>query len=84
MIFFSLANSGAFLFSKILTLPLTFLKKTLQIKEHIKETVKLAIPISFGQLGHVMMGVVDSMMDWNWRFDGCYSSNFYGKGRAKI
>ncbi|OGV06353.1 MAG: MATE family efflux transporter [Stygiobacter sp. RIFOXYC12_FULL_38_8] len=38
------------------------MKKTLQIKEHIKETVKLAIPISFGQLGHVMMGVVDSMM----------------------
>lgn len=34
----------------------------MQIKEHIKETIKLAIPISFGQLGHVMMGVVDSMM----------------------
>ncbi|KAF0152538.1 MAG: multidrug resistance protein MATE family [Ignavibacteria bacterium] len=32
------------------------------IKEHIKETVKLAVPISFGQLGHVMMGVVDSVM----------------------
>lgn len=34
----------------------------MQIKQHIKETIKLAIPISFGQLGHVMMGVVDSMM----------------------
>lgn len=32
------------------------------IKEHIKQTIKLAIPISVGQLGHVMMGVVDSMM----------------------
>lgn len=32
------------------------------IKEHIKHTFKLAVPISFGQLGHVMMGVVDSMM----------------------
>lgn len=32
------------------------------IKEHIKQTFKLAVPISFGQLGHVMMGVVDSMM----------------------
>lgn len=34
----------------------------MHLKEHIKETIKLAIPISFGQLGHVMMGVVDSMM----------------------
>jgi len=34
----------------------------LTIKDHIKETLKLALPISFGQLGHVMMGVVDSMM----------------------
>ncbi len=32
------------------------------IKTHIKETLKLALPISFGQLGHIMMGVVDSMM----------------------
>ncbi len=32
------------------------------IKEHIRLTIKLAIPISVGQLGHVMMGVVDSMM----------------------
>ena len=28
----------------------------------IKETFKLAIPIAIGQLGHIMMGVVDSMM----------------------
>lgn len=34
----------------------------MKIKDHIKETIKLAWPISFGQLGHVMMGVVDSMM----------------------
>ncbi len=32
------------------------------IKDHLKETIKLAVPISTGQLGHVMMGVVDSMM----------------------
>jgi len=29
---------------------------------HIKETMKLALPISLGQLGHIMMGVVDSLM----------------------
>lgn len=31
-------------------------------KEHIKETIKLAVPISLGQLGHIMMGVVDNIM----------------------
>jgi len=31
-------------------------------KKHIKETVKLALPVSIGQLGHTMMGVVDSLM----------------------
>ncbi|NMB81631.1 MAG: MATE family efflux transporter [Ignavibacteria bacterium] len=30
--------------------------------QHIKETFKLAFPISLGQLGHIMMGVVDSLM----------------------
>lgn len=30
--------------------------------QHIKETIKLAFPISLGQLGHIMMGVVDSLM----------------------
>lgn len=34
----------------------------MKIKDHIKETLTLAIPISVGQLGHIMMGVVDSMM----------------------
>lgn len=29
---------------------------------HIKETVKLAYPVAIGQLGHIMMGVVDSLM----------------------
>ncbi|MBU1100175.1 MAG: MATE family efflux transporter [Bacteroidetes bacterium] len=32
------------------------------LKQHIKETLILAIPISIGQLGHIMMGVVDSVM----------------------
>ncbi len=32
------------------------------IKFHIKETIKLAIPVSVGQLGHIMLGVVDSFM----------------------
>ena len=34
----------------------------MNLKQHISETVKLAIPISAGQLGHVMLGVVDSLM----------------------
>lgn len=33
-----------------------------QHKQHIKETFKLALPVSVGQLGHIMMGVVDSIM----------------------
>lgn len=32
------------------------------IKEHIKQTVKLAIPVSIGHLGHIMLGIVDSLM----------------------
>ena len=31
-------------------------------KHHLKETVKLAFPVAVGQLGHVMFGVVDSIM----------------------
>lgn len=31
-------------------------------KNHIRETVKLAIPVSIGQLGQIMFGVVDSLM----------------------
>ena len=34
----------------------------MNFRTHIKETIKLAVPISLGQLGHVMMGVVDSLM----------------------
>jgi MATE family multidrug resistance protein len=33
--------------------------------EHIKETFKLALPVSIGFLGHVMLGVVDSIMIGN-------------------
>lgn len=36
------------------------LKKNL--KYNIYETFKLAVPVSIGQLGHIMLGVVDSMM----------------------
>jgi len=32
------------------------------IKEHVVSTIKLAYPVSIGQLGFVLMGVVDSMM----------------------
>ncbi|MBK7106549.1 MAG: MATE family efflux transporter [Ignavibacteriae bacterium] len=32
------------------------------IKSHIIETIKLAVPVSIGQLGHIMLGVVDSFM----------------------
>lgn len=32
------------------------------LKYHILETIKLAIPVSIGQLGHIMLGVVDSFM----------------------
>jgi len=31
-------------------------------RQHLKETIKLAFPIALGQLGHIMMGVVDSIM----------------------
>ena len=34
----------------------------MNFRTHIKETIKLAVPISLGQLGHVMMGVIDSLM----------------------
>ncbi|MCX7875574.1 MAG: MATE family efflux transporter [Melioribacteraceae bacterium] len=34
----------------------------MKLKQHIKETLYLAFPISVGQLGHIMMGVVDSLM----------------------
>ncbi len=34
----------------------------MDLKTHIRETTKLAIPISLGQLGHILMGVVDSVM----------------------
>ncbi len=34
----------------------------LSLRTHIKETIKLSIPVSIGQLGHIMMGVVDSLM----------------------
>ena len=34
----------------------------ISIKKHITETIKLAIPVSIGQLGHIMMGVIDSIM----------------------
>lgn len=32
------------------------------MREHFKELIKLAIPVSIGQLGHIMLGVVDSFM----------------------
>jgi len=32
------------------------------IKSHLKETVIIAVPVSIGQLGHIMLGVVDSFM----------------------
>ena len=31
-------------------------------KAHLKETIKLAIPVAIGQLGHVMLGITDSIM----------------------
>lgn len=34
----------------------------LPIKRHIKDTVTLALPIVIGQLGHIMMGVIDNAM----------------------
>ncbi len=35
------------------------------IRFHIKETLKLAYPVIIGQLGHMMLGVVDSIMVGN-------------------
>ena len=34
----------------------------MSIKEHIKNTLNLAYPIVVGQLGFILMGVVDSVM----------------------
>ncbi|MFH1194148.1 MAG: MATE family efflux transporter [bacterium] len=34
----------------------------MNFKENIKATFRLAIPVSIGQLGHVMLGVIDSVM----------------------
>jgi MATE family multidrug resistance protein len=31
-------------------------------RQHIRESLKLAVPVMLSQLGHVMMGVVDSLM----------------------
>jgi MATE family multidrug resistance protein len=32
------------------------------VKQHIRETISLSIPVIIGQVGHVMMGVVDNAM----------------------
>ncbi len=32
------------------------------LRKHIKEILTLAIPVSIGQLGHIMMGMVDTLM----------------------
>lgn len=37
----------------------------IEFKDHIKETIKLAIPISLGQLGHILMAVTDTIMVGN-------------------
>ena len=37
-------------------------KNIIYIKFHLKELIYLAIPVSIGQLGHIMLGVVDSFM----------------------
>lgn len=37
-------------------------KKLISFKPHLIDTLKLAVPISIGQVGHVMMGVVDNAM----------------------
>lgn len=34
----------------------------MNLKTHVKETLKLSIPLVIGQLGQMMMGVVDSLM----------------------
>lgn len=34
----------------------------MNIKTHVKQTLELAYPVSIGYLGHVMLGVVDSIM----------------------
>ncbi len=37
----------------------------IEFKDHIKETIKLAMPISLGQLGHILMAVTDTIMVGN-------------------
>ncbi len=43
----------------------TIRKLLLEYKQHIKETIKLALPVSIAHLGHIMIGVVDSIMIGN-------------------
>lgn len=38
------------------------LVKQMTFKQHIKSTISLAVPVAIGQLGHVMLGVVDTLM----------------------
>lgn len=41
----------------------------MSFKKHITDTIRLAVPISLGQLGHIMMGVVDSIMVGNVNYE---------------
>lgn len=43
-----------------------FARSMLSYKKHIRETFLLAYPVCLGQLGHVMVGVADSLMVGNY------------------
>lgn len=44
------------------TSTLTLSKGSISYRQHLKDTLTLSIPVIIGQLGHVMMGVIDNMM----------------------
>ena len=44
------------------TSPLKPLQGSISYRQHLKETLSLSMPVIIGQLGHVMMGVIDNMM----------------------
>lgn len=46
----------------VTTSTLTSPKEAISYRKHLKATLNISIPVIIGQLGHVMMGVIDNMM----------------------
>lgn len=48
----------------------------MNLKTHIKDTIRLAIPVSLGQMGHMLTMVADSIMLGNYNADHLASATF--------